>query len=570
MTGRSRRRWRSPGGLVTVATVLTVLTGMGATLFGVGTAKHAVASFDAASWMGSRAKGEIARVNGVTGRVDTRLEVPRTRGHSMQVSQTDRFLMLRDLNTGQVSSLDLATLQITATTGTASGLGVSVALHEDAAFVIDAVQGSVSQLDPRTLTPIGEPIHYPPGITGGVFDGAGRLWIALPGEGTLSAITPAPLPAAGKTGAAAATSPRRVRTVGVAAASHDLTISTLDAGVAVLDRTTGTLTIVDDAGQRAVPLPLAGPGTLPPRTNGGAVPVTVPDSRQVYVVAGGAVRDFTVPGDGARLRPAVAWANRFYCADDETGIVHVFDATGQQTERIDVRGAGGTLELEVRENHLFINAPQSSTARVVDDKHQVRVVDKYANNVLGGDPPPAPPPAPEPPKPKKPQASPPSAPRSVTAAAGNAQVRVSWRPAAPNGAPITRYVVQGAGKTHQVGADQRSLEVTGLTNGETYRFTVHAVNAKGDGPGRTSNPVVPTAEVPDPPASVTAKEKPDGTVTVSWPAANGQGRAIRRYAVTAVSAGASAPIGESTGTELVIKAGELQYGTQYAFSVVAV
>ena len=38
--------------------------------------------------------------------------------------------------------------------------------------------------------------------------------------------------------------------------------------------------------------------------------------------------------------------------------------------------------------------------------------------------------------------------------------------------------------------------MTGLTNGETYRFAVHAVNEKGDGPARTSNAVRPTSEVP--------------------------------------------------------------------------
>src|SRR3712207_8387993 len=90
-----------------------------------------------------------------------------------------------------------------------------------------------------------------------------------------------------------------------------------------------------------------------------------------------------------------------------------------------------------------------------------------------------------------------------------------------SGAAITRYVVQGAGRTVQVGADQRSVNMTGLTNGETYRFEVHAVNAKGDGPSRTSNAVRPTAEVPDPPAAVEAQARPDGTVRVSWPAANG-------------------------------------------------
>ena len=565
-TARSRSRVR--GGLVTVGTVLALLAAMGLTVLGLGSADNAVASFDASSWLWSAARSELARVNGVTARVDTRMEVPAARRHPMQVVQTDRLLVLRDLHTGQISALDLATLQITATTPTAPGLGVSVALHEDAAFVVDAVQGVVRQMDPQSLAPVGEPVRYPPGITGGAFDGKGRLWVAVPAEGTVSAITPATLPSAPVEGAQV--SPKQVETHDVAEPSHELVVSTLDDGVAVLDRTAGALvTVVRGTTRRtALAETLTGPGIMPVRTSGPVVPVTVAGQRQVHAITDdGQVHSFTVPGDGDRLSAAVAWAGRFYCADDATGVVYAFDAAGQLVDTI--RGKwSGPLELEVRENHLFINAPDAATARVVDDAHQVREVDKYANDVLGGDPPPDPPPPPPPPK--KPEARKPGAPPSVTAAAGNAQARVSWRPAPANGAEIIRYVVEGAGQRLEVGANQRSVDVTELTNGETYRFSVHAVNAKGAGPARNSNPVTPTAEVPDAPTSVTAEARPDGTVAVSWPAANGQGNKIARYAVTATSAGTNAPAGESTGTELVIKAGELEYGTQYAFTVVSV
>ena len=178
----ARPRPRMRGGLVTIGTVAALLAAMGLTVLGLGAADNAVASFDASSWLWSTTRSELARVNGVTARVDTRMEVPGGRRHQMQVAQTDRLLILRDLNTGRVSSLDLATLQITATTPTAPGLGVSVALHEDAAFVVDAVQGIVRQLDPRALPPVGEPVRYPPGITGGTLDGAGKLWVAVPSE----------------------------------------------------------------------------------------------------------------------------------------------------------------------------------------------------------------------------------------------------------------------------------------------------------------------------------------------------------------------------------------------------
>ncbi|MFE9690822.1 fibronectin type III domain-containing protein [Micromonospora sp. NPDC005806] len=559
---------RMRGGLVTIGTVAALLAAMGLTVLGLGAADNAVANYDASSWLWSTTRSEMARINGVSARVDTRMEVPGGRRHQMQVAQTDRLLILRDLNTGQVSSLDLATLQITATTPTAPGFGVSVALHEDAAFVVDAVQGIVRQLDPRALTPVGEPVRYPPGITGGAFDGAGRLWVAVPSEGTVSAVTAAELPETPGQAPPAGLSPKQVETYEVAEPSHELVVSTLDDGVAVLDRTSASLVTVQAGQTKRASLTMSAPGSLPPRTSGPQVPVTVPGERKVHVVHDGAdVRQFTVPGAGDRLSPAVAWAGRFYCADESTGTVYSFDAAGQLVDTIKGSGRPGPMELEVRENHLFINPPNSATAQVVDDRNQVREVNKYANDVLGGDPPPAPVP---PPPPKKPKVGKPGAPRGVTAAAGNASARVSWQAAAANGAQITKYVVEGAGQRHEVGANQRAVEITGLTNGETYTFEVHAVNAKGDGPSRRSNPVTPTAAVPDPPASVTAQARPDGTVLVRWPAANGQGNTIAKYAITATSAGAAAPAGESRKTELVVPAGQLEYGTQYAFTVVSV
>ena len=572
----AKRRWRTRGGLVTIGTVASLVVGLGLTVLGLGAADQAVASFDAASWVWSQTKGEMARINGVTAKVDTRVDVPGARGHQLEVSQNDKFVILRDLTTGTISSMDLTTLQTYATYPSNSGLGVSVALNDDAAFVVDAVRGEVRQLDPRSLAPIGDALHYPPGITGGVFDGKGRLWIAVPEQGTVSAITPAPLPSdppsGGGSGAASTVAgPRLISTTPVAAPSHDLAISTLDTGIAVLDRTTNDLITIRDDQKTSKTLPLTGPGTLAPHTDGLVVPVTVPDARHVFTVAnGGATQDFAVPGDGTKLQPAVAWEGYFYVADEQSGVVHVFDQSGQRLKSITFKNPGGPLELEVRENYLFINAPGSSTARVVDNAHQVRVVDKYADDVLGGDPPPAPPTPPKPPKPPKPVVSKPGAPRNVHAEAGNAEARVSWQSAAANGASITKYVVEGAGKTFQVGANQRSLNVTGLTNGETYTFAVHAVNKKGDGPARNSNSVRPTSEVPDAPESATAEAKPDGTVVVSWPAANGQGLDIKRYAVTAVAEGGSAPVGESDSTSLTIKDGELEYGKQYAFTVVAV
>jgi hypothetical protein len=543
------------GTIVSITTVVGLLLATALTVLGVGAADNAVASFDASTWMWSSQRSEVDRVNGVTARVDTRTRIKDAQNHEIHISQTDKYLVLRDLTTGQVSALDLTTLQISAVMPTTPGLGVSVALHGEAAFVIDSVQGQVRQLDPRSLAPSGDSLTFPPGLAPGAFDGKGTLWVGVPSEGTVVAIVPS----------VNGNGPKVVRTVTVAPPNHDLVLTVLDQGVAVLDNTQATLMTVLDDRVDAVSVPIDKPALLPARSSGSAVPLTVSEDRRVYVVENGHVRDFTVPGSGS-LSPAVSFAGHVYCADPVAGVVYEFDGRGAFVKQFGLPAAGGGVELEVRENYLFINAPDGSTARVVNERHQVKEVNKHENGVLGGDPPP-PPPKSDPPKPS---ITTPGRPQNVSASAGDETARITWRRARDNGSPITKYVVEGAGLAITVGARQRAVTITGLVNGTTYRFTVHAVNKKGAGPKGTSNPVKPTRDVPDPPATVTATEKPDGSVVVTWPPANGQGRKIVRYTVTSVSGGAQAPVGDVRTNTMTIPPGSLTYGTQYAFTVVTV
>jgi hypothetical protein len=168
----------------------------------------------------------------------------------------------------------------------------------------------------------------------------------------------------------------------------------------------------------------------------------------------------------------------------------------------------------------------------------------------------------------------PGTPQVVTATAGDGTATITWRKAADNGAPVTRYVVEGDNGVAKVtvSADAREATITGLTNGKTYTFSVYAVNAQGAGPRAYTNPVTPTRDVPDPPASVTATANPDGTVDITWPAANGQGHQITQYRVSALNGakGTEASVGAVNGTSMKVADGALAYGTQYTFTVVSV
>ncbi len=542
------------GTVITLTTVISLLAATALTVLGLGAADTAVTNFDASSWVWSSGRSEVERVNGVTARVDTRAKIKDSQNHEIQITQTDKYLVLRDLETGQVTALDLTTLQVSAVMASTPGFGVSVALHGEAAFVIDSVLGQVRQLDPRTLSPSGDPITLPKGLTPGGFDGQGRLWIAVPSEGTVVSIQP---------GSGGAT-PTVVRTVTVASPGHDFELSALDSGIAVLDNTTQKLSVVGDS-VNTVDIPIDKPGVMPDRTVGSPIAITVADDRVVVLVEGTNVKQLTVPGTGP-VGAAVAYSGHVFTPTSGGGVVTETDTSGKLITDIKIPSTSGKVELEVRENYLFINSPDGSTARVVNDQHVVREVNKYENGVLGGDPPPPPPQ----PSPDVPLIGPPGVPQAVTAAAGKASATVTWRKASDNGTPVLRYVVEGFGAPITVGASQRSVNITGLTNGTSYRFSVYAVNAKGAGPRAYAPPVIPTSDVPDPPTSVTATANPDGTVTVTWPAANGQGHAITSYRVTSITGGVTAPVGAVTTESMVIARGGLPFGTQFAFTVVSI
>ncbi|HEY7283377.1 MAG TPA: fibronectin type III domain-containing protein [Actinomycetota bacterium] len=161
----------------------------------------------------------------------------------------------------------------------------------------------------------------------------------------------------------------------------------------------------------------------------------------------------------------------------------------------------------------------------------------------------------------------PDAPINVTAAPGNGSATVSWTPpTSTGGSAITGYNVTGSpgGATKHVGANATSTNMTGLTNGTTYTFTVVATNAAGSSaPSAPSNPVTPRT-VPGAPTGATAVVG-NASATISWttPVSNG-GSPILSYTVTSNVGGFSTTV---TGTAATITG--LANGTTYRFRVVA-
>ena len=106
----------------------------------------------------------------------------------------------------------------------------------------------------------------------------------------------------------------------------------------------------------------------------------------------------------------------------------------------------------------------------------------------------------------------PNAPTTVTAAGGNHQATVTFAGATANGSPITSYTATASPGGQTMTGSSSPLVVSGLTNGTTYRFTVHASAA--DGPGAESaqsNAIVPDDGAPP----VVAMSAPASSVQLS-------------------------------------------------------
>ena len=161
--------------------------------------------------------------------------------------------------------------------------------------------------------------------------------------------------------------------------------------------------------------------------------------------------------------------------------------------------------------------------------------------------------------------SPPNAPTITNVVAGDSQATISFTPGSDNGQPITSYdVVSSPGGI--LGPFSGSpITITGLTNGQSYTFSVFAHNAVGDGPQSASfGPVTPTGSTPSAP-TITSATAGIGKVTVAFNAPSSSGGSpVTGYRAISTPGGVTV-----TGTSSPIVVTGLSAGTAYTFTLIA-
>ncbi|GAA2175481.1 hypothetical protein GCM10009784_18010 [Arthrobacter parietis] len=168
----------------------------------------------------------------------------------------------------------------------------------------------------------------------------------------------------------------------------------------------------------------------------------------------------------------------------------------------------------------------------------------------------------------------PGVPEIAAGVAGDRSATVEW--GAPV-SPVTTYEVRAVdangapvGALRQVPGNETSTVMTGLTNGQAYRFQVRASNELGTSAFSPLSAAVVPDIVPNAPTNVTGVAG-NGIATLSWstPAANA-GTAITGYKVQVLAGETLVQTISLTGTATTTEVTGLANGTAYSFKVLGV
>jgi Domain of unknown function (DUF4082)/Fibronectin type III domain len=171
----------------------------------------------------------------------------------------------------------------------------------------------------------------------------------------------------------------------------------------------------------------------------------------------------------------------------------------------------------------------------------------------------------------------PAAPTGVVASPNDGWAAVSWTAPASGGSPITSYTVTPfVGTVAQTpttvagSPPPPTANMTGLTDGTSYTFTVTAANGVGSGPSSAPSNAVTPAGVPAAPTNV-AGAAGNAAATVSWTAPANGGSGITSYVVTPYIGSVAQTATTVSGAPPVTIASitGLTNGTTYVFTVTA-
>lgn len=498
-------------------------------------------------WVYNDAAQAAFHVDGSTNRVDARANVPGAERGS-QVVQGDDSGYVVERN--RVTEFDKATLSVEESTPPPAPETPFVMEVAGGPYLVYRNAGQVVRLgDPAATVPAGGPLSRP------VATADGTVWVHRVDNGAICELPK---------GAAVLTCTAHLPP------SHGGGLTLVGDRPVVLDTTGDSLHRVglDGLGE-ALPLgiKLSPSAQVANSAVGDRLAIADPERNQLHLIDISGLdqdRPSAKPisvelTKGSRFNGPVSSSNVVAMVDETRGEVLTYDLAGTLKSTAKVPGEGTPPRLAKGEdNRIYVDSADGSHVLVVNGENGAVLdvdVDKAANSQTAGAPSsaPEPPPGAEPPPQQQQQAppntqkqapppvaraTPPGAPRNVGASSGDGSIKVSWSPAADNGARVTGYRLTWSGGSTRVGGSARGTTVSGLKNGTPYVITVVAENSAGVGAGASAKAVVPgPSSRPATAPVVTAKAGADGKVSVSWSQPDLRGGTLVHYLVSATGQG---------------------------------
>ncbi len=519
MTGKGGRlaTWRSR--LPVVAVVVACVAGVVAAVTGAANPVSAVQFLMPGHWVYNSALQSVFHVDGSTGNVDARANVPG--GPGDQVFQGDKSGYV--VGSSRITEFGKSSLEVADTTAPpsrAKPVGVETA---GGPYLVYQEDGQIVRLgDPSAVLSLGGPVGVP------VATHDGTLWLPRTEAGFLcrlpkdanSVACPVGLPKNHK-GALSVVGERLVfvdttadtvhvvgkdglgdgHELGVDAAD-DVRLASTDVGgrLAILDGERMHLVDAGLDGELDEPVTVdLGNGDYSGPVSTGSVVAVVNQTTGTLVTFdadGGNRQAKKLPAEKGEPRLTRGEDNRIYVDGDEGSHVVVVDRDGGFTD-VPISEDSGKGKKARPTGGSDPDAKVSVPPKPADDEKPKQDPPPKQEEQEKQEEPQNPPEQEEEPPPPPPEvpATPPGAPTGVSATAGNASATVNWGAAPANRSAITSYRITWAGGSTTAGPNARTLRITGLANGTTYSFAVTAVNGVGTGPAAASNPVTPVAPV---------------------------------------------------------------------------
>lgn len=545
MTPKAARfaTWRAR--LPVVAVVVACVAGVVSAVTGAANPVSAVQFLLPGHWVYNATLGSVFHVDGSTANVDAQAPVPGDPGDQVFQGDTSGYVV----GSSRVTEFGKSSLEVEESKAPVSRAKPDGIETAGGPYLVYREDGKVVRLgEPSVVLSLGGPVGAP------VATKDGTLWLPRTGAGLLCQ-----LPAGSKTLSCPVSLPRghagaltvvgdRLMFLDTTAdllhsvehdglgEGHDLGIDApddaqlastdVDGRVAILDG--HRMHLVDTAAEEPaepVTVDLPAGDYAGPVSTGEVVAVVDRDSDTVstYDSAGERKEQKVLPAEQGDPRISRGEDDRIYVDGAEGEHVVVVDRDGDLTD-VPIKGQEDKDEKAPPQggkdpDEKPVAEPPPTTDQPPDKPPVVQQEEPDRQPPPTQDRP-APPPQVPP--------TPPGAPTAVSAVAGDSTATVRWGPAPDNRSPITGYTITWPGGSTTAAAGATSIDIGGLANGTSYVFTVTATNARGTGPGVSTNPVTPVAPFrpATAPLNLTATSDPDNsTVSASWapPADMGNG-----------------------------------------------